>query len=148
MKKVFIGVGIVLLPLAVFAFFLIRFGNVLDVSSQEFVDTHMGNFFSTFSKDDLLKISTVALQDNLNSNDNNFIFSKLKKLGQFQKYEGSKGEANIGFNYNKMKLNVAADYIASAIYQNGTIQAEVRLVRIGTQWQIDTINFDSPVFEK
>jgi hypothetical protein len=147
MKKNFIGAGIVVLSLAVCALFFIRFGNTLDVSSQEFVNINMGNFFSTFSKDDLVKVSTVALQDNLNNNDANFVFSKLKRAGQFQKYEGSKGEANIAIQFTKARLEITAAYAASAVFRNGTVQAEVRLIRTGTQWQIDAINFDSPIFE-
>lgn len=133
--------------LAICAFFLNRFGNILDVSSQEFVDINMGNFFSTFSKDDLVKISSVALQDKMNNNDGNFIFIKLKQLGQFQKYEGSKGEANIAVQFTKGRLEITAFYVASAVCQNGTVQAEVRLIRTGTQWQIDALTFDSPIFE-
>jgi len=108
----------------------------------------MENFFSTFSKDDLVKISTVTLQNNLNGNDDNFVFSKLKQLGQFQKYEGSKGEANIAVQFTKDRLEITAFYVASAVYQHGTIQAEVRLIRTGAQWQIDALTFDSPIFEK
>ena|ERR1700677_154667 len=108
----------------------------------------MENFFSTFSKDDLVKISTVALQNNLNGNDDNFVFSKLKQLGQFQKYEGLKGEANIAVQFTKGRLEITAFYVASAVYQHGAIQAEVRLLRTNTQWQIDALTFDSPIFEK
>jgi hypothetical protein len=148
MKKFFVILGsITLILVAIAAAFVLR-GNQLDASSKAFVDTNMPRFFSTFSKDELFKISTVLLRQNMSSDETDHLFSKLKQLGQFQKYEGSKGEANIVFNYKKGTVTTTADYLTSASFQNGPVQAEVKLIRNSGQWQINDLSIDSPIFLK
>src|SRR5580692_5796670 len=88
-----------LILITIYAAFIL-FGHRLDSSSKVFVDTNMLKFFSTFSEEELLNVSTVELRHNMSSDPGvNHLFSKLKQLGQFQNYEGSKGEANIGYNF-------------------------------------------------
>jgi hypothetical protein len=152
MKKFFIILGcitLILIAIAAASVSYIAFsGRQLDASSKAFVDTNMPSFFSTLSKDELLKISTVQVRQSMSSDQVNQLFTKLKQLGQFQKYEGSKGEANIELNYKNGTMIRTADYLASATFQNGPVQMDVKLVQNGGQWQMSDFAIYSPIFTK
>ena len=149
MKKFFIILGCIALILIVIAAAFVFSGHRLDSSSKAFVDINMPRFFSTLSKDELLKISTVEVRQNMSSDPEvNHLFSKLKQLGQFQKYEGSKGEANIVFNYKNGTMIMTAEYLASASFQNGPVQVDIKLIRDSGQWLINNFAINSPIFTK
>ena len=76
------------------------------------------------------------------------MFTKLKQLGQFQKYEGSKGESNTIFNYKSAKETKMANYVATATFQNGSAYIKVELIQENGQWLIYGFSVDMPILLK
>jgi hypothetical protein len=152
MKKVFIVLGIIALLLIIFAVASFDYesfnGRHLDTTSKAYVDTNLPVIFSTWSRDELLKLASSELRQTINDDQANLLLSKMEPLGKFQKYEGSKGESKILFNYRNWKIVKTASYIGSASFQNGTAQIEVKLIWRDGKWQIGDFTITSPIFLK
>jgi hypothetical protein len=149
-KKRPVVLGAIFVFLVVLAVTLWGYENHLDSSSKDFVDTNMFSFFSTLSKDALVKMSPTNFQDYLNSDEFNDCILNFKKLGRFQAYEGSKGEAHMefdyGIDYDKRNVRITANYLATANYQNGHGQVYLKLTKTGGRWQVDELCVYPPVF--
>ena len=152
MKKVFVILGIIALLLIIFAAASVNYvafrGRQLDVSSKAYVDTNVPVIVSSWSVDELTKRSSAEFREATDDKQLNLIFIRLKQLGQFQKYEGAKGESNTIFNYKSAKETKMANYVATATFQNGSANIKVTLIQEDGQWQIYGFSVDSPIFTK
>jgi hypothetical protein len=150
MKKLFKYTVLVIIVIAVLFSILFEFvaskGRQFDGSSKKFVDTHIPMFFSTLSRDELLPISTPETCESLKSSV--FLFSKLKELGKFEKYEGSSGQSDMRFDDTDFKFIITAEYVASGTFQNSSAKMDLRLIWDGTSWKINRLGIYSPVFSK
>jgi hypothetical protein len=152
LKKVFIVLGIIALLLIIFAAASVNYvafrGRQLDASSKAYVDANIPVIVSSWSADELLKRSSGEFRRATDDKQLNLMFTKLKQLGQFQKYEGSKGESNTIFNYKSAKETKMANYVATATFQNGSAYIKVELIQENGQWLIYGFSVDMPILLK
>jgi hypothetical protein len=150
MKKILMilgGIALILIILIASSVSYVAFkGHQLDASSKAYVDTNATVLFTTWSKDELLKRSSIELRKNLNDQAD-LLFSKLKHLGTFQRYEGSVGQSYISLTFKSGRV-ITAEYAASASFQNGPAQMNLKLIRENGQWQICDFAIYSPIFAK
>jgi hypothetical protein len=151
MKKFLLVLGCITLFLIILAVGYICYaairGHQLDVSSKAYVDANVPAFISSWSKDELLKLASKELQEDLAGQQGDNLFSQLKQLGKYQSYDGCEGQAyiNCSFKYGKV---ITALYTAQAKFQNGKAKIKMELVWRNGQWQIAMIMVNSPLFPK
>jgi len=102
---------------------------------------------ASWSEEELEKRGSKELQGDLTDQKWNFFLSRVKLLGKFQMYEGCKGQAYMS-QVNLSPEIVTAEYTASASFQNGTAEIQVKLIQKNGQWQILKFTVDSPIFYK
>jgi hypothetical protein len=155
MKKILMVLGVIALLLIIFAAggfsYIAIMGSRLDASSKAYMDANIPTIISTWSKDELEKRASEefreGLTDRLTDQQWNLFLSKVKPLGTFETYEGSKGQAYISLTFQKGKV-VTAHYTASASFKNGPAEITVKLIQRNGQWQILSFTIDSPIFYK
>jgi hypothetical protein len=151
MKKFLMISGVVFWVLFVVgAFFLIR-GLSLDASSKTFVDKVIPNIISTWSEQELLKHSSVALKTVVSDPHKQAYFDQIWtgyiKLGALKKYEGSNGQSLQSGHFLTGKndpktFNVTAEYVADADFQNGSAQIKIQLVYENSEWKINQFSVE------
>jgi hypothetical protein len=152
MKKFLMVLGFIALLLIIylaadFSYMLEIRGPKLDASSKAYVDANIPTIISTWSLNELEKRASKELQQDLTAQKWNVFLSSVKVLGQFETYEGCRGQAYITQSYPSPE-NITAEYVASAIFQNGTAEIKVKLIQKNSQWQIFKLTVDSPIFYK
>jgi hypothetical protein len=151
MKKTFIVLGCIALLLFIFSaswigYIAIRYSH-LDSSSKAYVDTNIPIIISDWSKTEMQKRGSKELNQAMTDQQWNLSLSKVKQLGKVEKYVGCEGKSYISLSFKKGILFVAA-YTAYANFQNGPAEIKLQLIRRNGQWQIYTLDMDSPIFAK
>jgi hypothetical protein len=151
MKKILLVLGIIILFLIGFVLANVSYvafiGPRLDISSKAYVDANVPVVISSWSWDELRKRSSPEFREALSDDQMNLFLPKLKQLGSFQKYKGSVGQSYISLTIKNGKV-ITANYTASAIFQNGSVEIHIALIQKNGQWQIDAFKVNSPNFLK
>jgi hypothetical protein len=151
MKKFLMILGCITLILIVFVVCFVGYsaikGRQLDVSSKAYVDENIPTIISSWSEDEVLKRASTELQEDLNGQQWNPFYSKVKKLGNFLNYEGCEGQSYVSISPQNGKVTTAI-YTAHANFQNGQAKIKLELVWRNNQWQIANFTVDSPIFSK
>ena len=151
MKKFLLVLGCITLFLIILAggyicYAAIR-GHQLDVSSKAYVDANVPIFISSWSEDELLKRASTDLRESLAGQQGSQFLSKVKQLGKCQSYDGCEGQAYINYSLQYGKV-ITAFYTARANFQNDKAKIKIELVWQNSQWQIQMITVNSPLFTK
>jgi len=140
---VFLGVLVILGGFVGYFFYV---GSGLDASSKAYVDQSVPAIVASWSKDELLRRASPELRKAIPDEQQVAqLFGKLSQLGKLERYEGSKGDANISVTAQAGKM-ITASYIANAKFEKGSAQITIRLIQKGTQWQILYFYVNSPIF--
>jgi hypothetical protein len=146
MKKFFIVMGVtfaVLIVLAVIGIATIAVkGSALDKESKAYVDQVTPIILADLRKETLLKYSSDDLKKIAKPEDLEKIFDWFKRLGTFQKYKGSTGQANISMTTQSGKV-ITGQYVAEADFDTGPAQIKIVTVKKGDQWFVQMFNINS-----
>ncbi len=118
----------------------------LGSSSKAFVDLNTPIILSIPSRDELQRRSTKELNDAMTEQQWQLYITRIKKLGDFKKYEGCEGQSYISLSIRNGIL-FTASYFAYANYEHGPVTIRIGLIRRSKQWQINNFLVDSPIFE-
>lgn len=122
-------------------------GQGLDASSKAYVEENVPAIISTWSKDELLKRSSLELLKVANENPEQLdqLFQKLSKLGAMRSFGDVKGDSNVSYTTQNGKVTTAS-YGATAKFENGEGRITARLIQSNGQWQFLLFYVDSPLF--
>lgn len=111
-------------------------GSSLDLESRKFVDVAIVAIVSHWSVDELLKrASPEMLAESEHQVDVNSLFNEWRPLGGLISYIGSTGGARI-IESPEIGRMITANYTARAIFQNGTAEIAIELVKREGNWSI------------
>lgn len=146
MKKVFQVLGLVFAALIFFGvvtFVVIALkGNALDKESKAYVDEVAPKVLADLRKETLLSYSSDTLKNAVKPEEMDKLFVWFRKLGQFKKYKGSKGEAKISITTQAGKV-VTGRYVAEAEFSTGPAQVEIVTVKEDDKWLIQMFRINS-----
>ena len=140
MKKFLISLGVVFLILILTAAgFLVYFacvGTGLDASSKAYVDASVPAIVAHWSASELIKRASPQLRAATPDQEiDAFFMSLAQKSGSFQSYDGSKGDSMVSYTTQNGKT-ITASYTASATFQNGKVDIQVKLIQIKGAWSL------------
>ena len=146
MKKFFQVLGLIfaaLILVGVIAFLVIAFkGSTLDKESKAYVDEVTPKILADLRKETLLSYSSDELKNAVKTEDMDKLFVWFKKLGQFKKYQGSKGQANISLTTQAGKV-ITGHYVAEAEFDTGPAQVRIVAAKKGGKWFIQMFRINS-----
>ena len=122
-------------------------GTSLDASSKAYVDESVPAIVTTWSQEEMTKRESDQFRRATGDDQLTRLFTRFRELGALQKYEGSKGDANISFTPNN-GLMVTGSYLANATFQNGKAEIRINVIRVGDTWKIYGFRIESPLFLK
>lgn len=114
----------------------------LDLESRKFVDVAIVAIVSHWSVDELLKrASPEMLAESEHQIDVDSLFNQWRPLGGLVSYTGSRGGAEI-LESPEIGRMITANYTAKAIFQNGTAEIAIELVKREGKWSIMAFKVD------
>ena len=149
MKKFLAIIGgislVLLLAAAIFFGYGAYRGSKLDASSKIFIEEHIPRILSTWSKDDLLKLSSPTLLEIINKDPHSLdlLFKKTAALGKLQQLYDIKGGSNFSFT-TKHGAVTTARYTAKAKFDNGDATIDIQMIQSSGQWQLLGFFINSP----
>ncbi|HXC29030.1 MAG TPA: hypothetical protein VNV38_13825 [Stellaceae bacterium] len=150
MKRVLIVLGaifgVVLVVAAAGIVFVIINGNALDKESQAYADETIPTIAQHWDQDEIAKRASPEFLKA--TKDDNFpkLLSMLRdNLGDFRKYKGSKGDANISLTTQNGKV-ITATYVASVDFDKAPATIQLKLIKHSDEWQILGFHVDSQAF--
>lgn len=148
MKKFLVisgGVFIALIIVAVIGFAIIaKKGSELDKESKSYIDHTVPIILSDLTKETFYKYASQTVIESTSEEDLDKLISAYKKLGDFKKYEESKGQA--GMHYNAQGKTITAEYIAKVEFESGPAKISIALIKHNQEWKIQMFRIDSKVF--
>lgn len=151
MKKVLIclgGIFLVLIVAIVIGISVVAIkGSSLDEESKAYVDRVVPQIVNGWNRETLLTEASPELRTQANETNLDQLFLRFQKLGEFQEYQGSDGQASIQVTTEKGKT-VSANYLAKAGFSTGPAEIQVSLIRRDGSWQISSFRVNSDVFLK
>jgi len=146
MKKFFIGLGITFAVIVVALVVLITIvavkGTALDKESMAYVDEVTPIILADLNKETLFQYASDQLKSSAPDEDMDKIFTWFKQLGEFEKYNGSKGQAKMSVTTGNGK-QISGYYEAIADFSTGPATIKVTTVKIGDDWKISGFNINS-----
>ena len=111
-------------------------GSKLDSSSKAYVDASVPSIISTWSRNEFIKRVSPQFRKTTSDEQVGELFARLaEQLGSFQSYDGSKGDSNVFYTTQDGKV-ITASYTATATFQNGKIDIQIKLIQINEEWLI------------
>ena len=146
MKKFLIAMGgifgvVILLAIIGIVTIAIK-GSALDKESKAYVDEVAPIILADLRQETLLKYASDDLKSAAKPEDLNKVFNWFKKLGKFQKYSESTGQANISITTQSGKV-ITGHYLAQAKFETGPAQVRIVTVKKGDQWFVQLFKIDS-----
>ena len=146
MKKFFVVLGVLF---ALFISFVVIGiatvaikGSALDKESKAYVDIVTPIILADLRKDTVLKYASDDLKKISKPEDLDKLFAWFKRLGTFQKYNGSTGQAHISMTTQSGKV-ISGQYIADADFDTGPAQIKIVTIKKGDEWFIQMFNIGS-----
>jgi len=136
---------VLLLVVAAAVVYLFHVGPQLDASSKAYVDTNVPLIVKTWSEEELWARAAPEFKEAVTHEQLTGLFGKFSKtLGNLQRYEGSAGEATLGFILAKGKI-VTARYKVNTEFERGSAVLNVALIQHDGQWQLLGLHVNSPL---
>ena len=146
MKKFFIGLGITFAVIVVALIILITVvavkGSALDKESMAYVDEVTPIILTDLNKDTLFQYASDQLISSAPDEEMDRVFNWFKQLGEFEKYNGSTGQAKMSVTTGNGK-QISGYYEAKADFSTGPATIKVTTVKIGNEWKIAGFNINS-----
>ena len=146
MKKFLIGLGVtfsvVVAALAILIPGAALRGTVLDNVSKAYVDIVTPIILADLNKETLFRYASDQLNSSAKAEEMNRIFDWFKKLGRFEKYNGSTGQAKMSLTTGEGKQS-SGYYEAKADFSSGPATIKVTTVKIKGAWKIAGFRIDS-----
>ena len=146
MKKFLIVMGVtfaVIIVLGVIGIATIAVkGSALDKESKAYVDEVTPIILADLRKETLLKYASDDLKNVVKPEDLDKVFNWFKRLGAFQKYKGSTGQAHMSVTTQAGKV-INGQYIAEADFDTGPAQIRIVTVKKGDEWFVQMFNINS-----
>lgn len=117
-----------------FVFLSIK-GTSLDKESKAYVDEVSPIILANLNRETLFQYASEDLKNSASTEEFDKIFSWLSKLGQFQKYNGSQGQANISVTAKSGK-KITGYYEAQAEFESGPAKIRITAIKEGNDWKI------------
>ena len=146
MKKFLIVMGVtfaVIIVLGVIGIATIAVkGSALDKESKAYVDEVTPIILADLRKETLLKYASDDLKNVVKPEDLDKVFNWFKRLGAFQKYKGSTGQAHMSVTTQAGKV-INGQYLAEADFDTGPAQIRIVTVQKGDEWFVQMFNINS-----
>ena len=146
MKKTLMILGgifavLILAGVVIFSILAVK-GSALDEESKAYVDDVTPIILADLNKETLFQYASDELINSASEEEFDKIFKWLAKLGQFEYYEGSNGQASILVSPKKGK-QIAAKYQAKAEFETGPATITITAVKKGDNWQLIGFHINS-----
>jgi len=149
MKKFLIGLGITFAVIIVALIVLIAVattkGAALDKECMAYVDEVTPIILADIRKETLFKYASDEFKSSASDEDMDKVFNWLSKLGEFEKYNGSTGQAKMSVTTGSGK-QVSGYYEASADFSTGPATIKIKTIKDGNKWKIISFHIDSMAF--
>jgi hypothetical protein len=146
-KKFLIGCGalsLILLVIGVIGFAILAYrGTQLDKESSVYADAALKAIATDWSEKALLDRASPEFKQATPIDELDAYFQQYAKLGHLQSAEPMKGQAGISFQQGLGK-RIEGHYATKAQFDNAEATITLGLIKRGDQWQILSINVDSP----
>ena len=146
MKKFFIGLGItfsiIIVALAILITVVAVKGSALDKESMAYVDEVIPIILADLNKETLFQYASDQLRSSAPDEKMDQVFSWFKQLGEFEKYNGSTGQAKMSVTTGSGK-QISGYYEAKADFSTGPSTIKVTTIKIGDDWKISGFHIDS-----
>ena len=150
MKKFFIVLGSIFLALIVLgaigiAFIAVR-GNALDKESKAYADTAIPAILTTWSQKELMDRASPEFKQASPPDQLDRMFRwQFTTLGRLQKCAPPQGHATMSVTSQSGKT-ISAQYTSNGKFEKGEAIINLGLIKHGDQWQIRSVNVESPQF--
>jgi hypothetical protein len=123
-------------------------GNRLDKESLAYADDAIPAIAQHWDQDEITKRASPEFTQAISNDDLARVLSALRNnLGDFRKYEGAKGDANISLTTQNGKV-ITATYVAGVDFDKAPATVQLRLIKHGDQWQLLGFHVDSKALLK
>ena len=137
------GIFAVLIVVGVIGFVVLSIkGTSLDKESKAYVDEVSPIILANLSRETLFQYASEDLKNSASTEEFDKIFSWLSKLGQFKKYNGSQGQANISVT-TKSGKKITGYYEAQAQFESGPAKIRITTIKEGSDWKIIGFHINS-----
>ncbi|BCS96210.1 hypothetical protein DSLASN_18420 [Desulfoluna limicola] len=146
MKKLLMilgGIFVVLIVIGVVGFSVLAVkGTALDKESKDYVDEVTPIILAHLNKETLFQYAGDELINSASPEEYDKIFNWFSKLGKFEEYKGSIGEANIFVSPNTGK-QISGKYVAKAEFESGPATINITAIKKGDKWQLFGFHINS-----
>jgi hypothetical protein len=143
MKKILMIVGAIAIGVVVLLVTLIIFvaiaGNRLDKESKAYADTAVIAIVSDWNENALMTRASPEFVDATRHQNVDDFFQQYRRLGRMTSYKGSTGDSNMTF-WTGSRSRITAVYNAQAMFENGTAEIRITLIKHGHDWRVMGLN--------
>jgi hypothetical protein len=130
----------VFLLLVILISFIVYNGRGLDKESKAYADAAIVAIASQWNEKDLTDRASPQLMATVkNPADLDRVVGMWRMLGPLKKYDGSKGDAHIGYFWPRGKT-ITAVYVARVEFDHGSAMIKLSLVKTDGVWKILGLN--------
>jgi hypothetical protein len=120
-------------------------GNALDKESKAYVDTAIAAIVTNWNKKELLERASPEFKQAVTDAQIDQLFHQFAVLGRFITFDSATGQA-LAYVSPKSGKIITAEYQAKCYFEKGGAMIKVKLIKHADQWQILSLNVDSPQF--
>jgi hypothetical protein len=146
MKKALLIIGLVCAVLIVFVIGYLALvaveGSTLDKESKAYVDEVTPKILADLRKDTFLAYASDELKNWVKPEELDKLFASFTKLGQFEEYRGSIGQAHISLTMRAGKV-ITGHYVAQAEFSTGPAEIQIVTVKRGRTWFVQMFRINS-----
>ena len=133
--------GLIIVGVIGFVLLAIK-GTSLDKESKAYVDQVSPVILANLNKETLFQYASEDLKNAAPAEEFEKIFDWFGKLGQFKRYNGSKGQATMLLT-TKSKGRITAYYEAQAEFESGPATVTITTIKEGNDWRIIGFHINS-----
>ena len=117
-------------------------GAGFDRTSKAYVDDAVPAIVAAWSSDELLRRVDPEYLHLFKKDAVDSLFQKFARLGAFERYAGSKGEASM--NFDSGSFRITAKYECEVVFKNGHATVLMTLLRADGGWKVVGFHIESP----
>ena len=133
--------GLIIVGIIGFVLLAVK-GTSLDKESKAYVDQVSPVILANLNKETLFQYASEDLKKAASAEEFEKIFDWFGKLGQFKRYNGSKGQATISLT-TKSGRRISAYYEAQAEFETGPATIRITAIKEGNDWRIIGFHINS-----
>lgn len=142
------GLFVVLIVVGAIAFGAFTyFGGNLDRESKRYADETIPLILANWDPTELKRRISPEFKATVKEEDVDKLFSVLQRLGKFQSYKGSRGQAYMAVTAQQGKV-ISAQYLAQVEFESGPADVFLALIKHGEEWQITGFRVNSKALMK